>query len=268
MMCGCTECAGLQTLRHSQLAKCGVMHCQIAINLGHCTRKARAEDMVRGWGDVGLHPMPLDAITVGTCAQWSAHAHAVPHWECQTLQCGNCRAYPVPAEEAREDAGAEDISFHVYEYKVSKRLDSKEQRRLELVQKRTKIAEFHCLYYLPALGRGQYHTTNLATQCRREQRAIERGSVSLHRNYGKRLALSFNKEIQSGYYQNTSVSVEGASLEWIDEGEEQHTRYFGHWSDNSKQDAASTTCNWAQSCASMVTQLSLFRAFCKTGQFG
>jgi hypothetical protein len=31
------------------------------------------------------------------------------------------------------------------------------------------------------------------------------------------MGLLFNKEIQSQYYQNTSVSVEGASLEWIDE---------------------------------------------------
>ncbi len=43
--------------------------------------------------------------------------------------------------------------------------------------------------------------------------------MSSHRDYGKRLALSFNKEIHSQYYQNMSVSVEGSSLEWIDEGE-------------------------------------------------
>jgi hypothetical protein len=52
------------------------------------------------------------------------------------MQCGNCWAYPVLAEEAREDAGAEDICFHVYEYKVSIRQDGKERQRLELVQKR------------------------------------------------------------------------------------------------------------------------------------
>ncbi len=39
----------------------------------------------------------------------------------------------------------------------------------------------------------------------------------MHRNYGERLALLFNKENQIQYYQNTSVSIEGASLEWIDE---------------------------------------------------
>jgi hypothetical protein len=104
------------------------MHYQIDINLGHCTRKARAEEMARGWGDAGLHPTPLDTITAGTCIQWSAHVHAVLHWECQMLQCGNCRAYPVPVEEAREDAGEEDISFRVYNYKMSKRLDGKDQR--------------------------------------------------------------------------------------------------------------------------------------------
>ena len=57
------------------------------------------------------------------------------------------------------------------------------------------------------------------------------------------MGLSFNEEIQSGYYQNTSVSVEGASLEWVDVHGKQHTRYFGHWSDDSKQDAAATTRN-------------------------
>jgi hypothetical protein len=83
-----------------------------------------------------------------------------------------------------------------------------------------------------------YH---LVPQCRQERRKIERGIVSLHCDYGERLALSFNKEIQSQYYQNTSMSVEGASLEWINEEGGQHTRYFGHWSDDSKQDAAATT---------------------------
>jgi hypothetical protein len=115
-------------LHCSLQAKRGVMHCQIAINLGHCMRKARAEEMARGGGDVGLHPMPLDAITVGTCARWSGHA--MPHWECQTLQCEYCRAYPVLVEEACEDAGVEDISFYIYEHTVSKQLDSKEQRWL------------------------------------------------------------------------------------------------------------------------------------------
>jgi hypothetical protein len=54
---------------------------------------------------------------------------------------------------------------------------------------------------------------------------------------------SFNKEIQSGYYQNTNVSVEGASLEWVDDDGLRHTRYFGHWWDDSKQDASATTHN-------------------------
>ena len=70
-----------------------------------------------------------------------------------------------------------------------------------------------------------------------------RGSVSSHRDYGERMGLSFNEEIQSGYYQNTRVSVEGASLEWVDQGGAKHARYFGHWSDDSKKDAATTTRN-------------------------
>jgi hypothetical protein len=164
----------------------------------------------------------------------------MPHWKCQTLQCADCKDYPVPKEEAWEDAAAEEISFHVYEYKVSVRKDGKERRRLKLIQKRAKIGEFHRLYYGPALGRGCYHSTSycLAARCWKERRVIKCGSVSTHRNYGERMLLSFNKEIQSNYYQNTSVSIEGALLEWVDEAGETLTRYFGHWSDDSKQDAA------------------------------
>ena len=40
----------------------------------------------------------------------------------------------------------------------SLRKDSKERRRLELVQKRCTIGEFHRVYYWPALGRGRYHS--------------------------------------------------------------------------------------------------------------
>ncbi len=65
----------------------------------------------------------------------------------------------------------------------------------------------------------------------------------MHSDYGERMGLSFNKEIQDQYYQNTSVSMERASLEWINEVGGRHTRYFGHWSDDSKQDAAATTRN-------------------------
>ena len=242
-MCGCTECVGLHTLHRSLQAKRGVMHRQFAIDAQYRTRKAQAAEKARGWGLVALDPTATSAISAGTCTRWSSHS--VPHWECQTLQCADCKDYPVPKEEAREDASAEDISFHVYEYKVSVRKDGKERRRLELVQKRAKIGEFHRRYYGPALGRGRYHSTSyrLAARCRKERRAIKRGSVSTHRDYGERMPISFNEEIQSGYYQNTSVSVEGASLEWVDGAGETLTRYFGHWSDDSKQDAAATTRN-------------------------
>ena len=222
-MCGCTECVGLYTLHRSLQAKRGVMAHRIAIDVQRRTTKARAEVMARGWGEVVLHPKPSNAIRAGTCARWSANV--VPHWECQTLQCANCKEYPVPAEEAREDAGAEDILFHVYEYKVSQQKDGKERRRLKLVQKRMKIGEFHRLFYGPALRRGRYHMTSykLAARCRGERHSIMCGSVSSHRDYDERMGLSFNEEIQSGYYQNTSVSVEGASLEWVDEGGAKHT---------------------------------------------
>jgi hypothetical protein len=134
----------------------------------------------------------------------------------------------------------------VYKYKVSLRKDGKERRWLELMQKRTKIGKLHSLYYWPALGHGRYHSTSsmLAAHCQKERRMIiMRSSVSSHRNYGERMLLSFNEEIQSGYYQNTSVSVKGASIEWINAVGATCTCYFGHWSDYSKQDTAATMHN-------------------------
>jgi hypothetical protein len=83
----------------------------------------------------------------------------------------------------------------------------------------------------------------LAARCCSQRLDISRGSISSHHDYGKRMGLSFNVEIQSGYYQNTSVSVEGASVEWVDEADVRHTRYFGHWSDDSKQDGSATMHN-------------------------
>ncbi len=80
----------------------------------------------------------------------------------------------------------------------------------------------------------------------------------MHRNYGERMGLLFNEEIQSQYYQNTSVSVKGALLEWINEVGGHHTRYFGHWSDDSKQDAAATTRNMrAELCINSLSAKSV-----------
>ena len=207
-MCGCTQCVGLQMMHRSLQAKCGGIQRQIAIDLQIRTRKVRADEMSRGWGDPGLHTTHLDAIRAGTCARWTAHA--VPHWKCQTLQCSECMDYPVPVEEAHEDADAEHISFHIYERKKSEQKDGTEQTQLELVHMTTKIGEFHHLYYGPALKKGRYHMTSykIAACCRRERREIEEGCVSSHRDYGDRMGLSFNEEIQSQYYQNTSVSVD------------------------------------------------------------
>ena len=67
-MCGCTKCVGLYILHPSLQAKCGVMHCQFAIDAQHCTRKAQATEKTRGWGVVTLEPTPMSAIMVGRCA--------------------------------------------------------------------------------------------------------------------------------------------------------------------------------------------------------
>ena len=96
-MCGCTDCVGLQMMHCLLQAKRGVIHRSIALDMKRRITKVRAEEMSRGWGDVTLHPTPSDAIRVGTCARWSDGN--VPHWECQTLQCGTYTSYPVPAEE-------------------------------------------------------------------------------------------------------------------------------------------------------------------------
>jgi hypothetical protein len=147
-MCGCMECVGLHTLHRSLLAKCGVMHSQFAVDSQHCTHAAKAAKKASGWAAVAWHPKPLLAITEGTCQRWSLHA--VPHWECQMLQCSNCKEYPVPKEEAREDRAAEDISFHVYEYKVSLRKDGKECRWMELCRSARRLASsIACTIGLP-----------------------------------------------------------------------------------------------------------------------
>jgi hypothetical protein len=219
------------------------MHRQFAVDVHYCTRAAQAAKKASGWAAVAWHPKPLLAITEGIYQQWSLHA--VLHWECQTLQCSDCKDYPIPKEEAQEDKAAEDISFHVYEYKVSLRKDGKEHRQLELMQKHTKIGKFHFLSYRPALGQGRYHSTSykLAARCRRERQMITPGSIGSHCDYDERMPLSFNKEIQSGYYQNMSVSIKGALLEWVNAAGATRTWYFGHWSDNFKQDAAATMHN-------------------------
>ncbi len=39
------------------------------------------------------------------------------------------------------------------------------------------------------------------------------------------------------------VSIKGALLKWVSTLGVMHTRYFGHWSDNSKQNATPSTNN-------------------------
>ncbi len=102
------------------------------------------------------------------------------------LQCGNCKKCPILKEEAQEGRATEDVSFYIYKYKVSLRKDGNEHRWLELVQKHTKIGNFHCLYYWPTLMCGWHHSTTymLAACCQKVRQTITRGSVSSHHNYG------------------------------------------------------------------------------------
>jgi hypothetical protein len=57
-------------------------------------------------------------------------------------------------------------------------------------------------------------------------------------------------------------------LEWIDEVGGHHTRYFGHWLDDSKQDAAATTRICMLSCALKEILIIMWRAFLAVIQFG
>ena len=238
-MCGCTECVGTHSLHRSLQAKRAQMQKQ-----EQQRQRRGVVAQARGWGSTLWHEKPSLAIAEGACPRWCAHA--TPHWECQISACKDCKPYPVPKEEAREDPAAEQISFHIYEKVTSLRRDGKPRTRLELMQKRASIGKFHREFYGPAIRRMKYHHTSfmLAPRCRKERRLlIKRGSVGTHRDYGERLPVNFNEQLQCGYFENTNVSVEGSALEWVDAADKQRTRYFGHWSDDSKQEAAATTHN-------------------------
>ena len=98
------------------------MHRQISIDLGRRTTKVRAAEMARGWGEVGWHPTPGDAIAAGT-----RYLYSMARSCCATLglpddELHELSGVSVPAEEAREDPGAEEICFHIY----SERVDNNE----------------------------------------------------------------------------------------------------------------------------------------------
>jgi hypothetical protein len=75
------------------------MHHQFAVEAQHHTHAVQATKKASEWAAVAWPPKPSLAITEGTCQQWSLQA--VPHWECQTLQCGNCKEYPVPKTDSK-----------------------------------------------------------------------------------------------------------------------------------------------------------------------
>jgi hypothetical protein len=104
----------------------------------------------------------LHAMDIACCAAWG-----VPDTPVQQLQA----IPPIPKEEAHDDDDAENISFHVYEYKTSLRKDIKERRWLELVQKHCKFGKFHRIHYWPALGRGRHHMISylLVARCWKER---------------------------------------------------------------------------------------------------
>ena len=149
----------------------------------------------------------------------------------------------MPVEKGHEDEGVEIISFsraQIYDFAPCQREGKKATGACPKADYYRRVPSQ--IIYTHAQSRPYQMTSyKLAAQCRVQRCDITCGSISSHCDYGKRMGLSFNEEIQSSYYQNTSVSVEGVSVEWVDKANERHTQYFGHWSDDSKQDASAST---------------------------
>ena len=96
-MCGCTECVGMHWMHRSLQAKRTQMLKRAEQQQQQQGRRARALQQARGLGSPLWHDKPAKAIAEGACPRWNAHA--VPHWDCQTLQCKDFKPYPVPKEE-------------------------------------------------------------------------------------------------------------------------------------------------------------------------
>eukprot|EP00966_Prymnesium_polylepis_P222015 5136742-Prymnesium_polylepis.1 len=127
-MCGCTDCIGIHSLQASLNGKRAQMLRRQRVQQGQRRGRAGAQAAARGWGAPDWHSKPSMALSEVMCKQ----DDAIPRWKCQTDECDDCPEYPIPPEERREDKGAEEISFHVYEQVTSMRKDGKPRVRLEL----------------------------------------------------------------------------------------------------------------------------------------
>ena len=134
--------------------------------------------------------------------------------------------------------------------------------RKELVITETKISDFHTSFYIPAIQKLAFRLPHVRilgiNHCGEMWRtAFKRRElfqdVLCLCDYAERLVVSFANQIQSGYYGgNISVSIEGISLEHFSAATQadinsttpsrpRHAVFHSFLSDDSKQDAATTT---------------------------
>ena len=134
--------------------------------------------------------------------------------------------------------------------------------RKELSMMETTISNFHNSFYITAIQKLAFHLphvrilgTNHCGELRRT--AFKRRElfqdVLCRRDYDERVVASFDNEIQSEYYGgNRSVSIEGIALEHLSAAPQadinssllslpRHAVFHYFLSDDSKQDAATTT---------------------------
>ena len=124
------------------------------------------------------------------------------------------------------------------------------------------ISDFHTSFYIPAIQKLAFHLphvrilgTNHCGELRRTALKLRElfQDMLCHRDYAERVVASFANRIQSEYYGgNRSVSIEGISLEHFSAATQadinsstlsrpRHTVFHYFLSDDSKQDAATTT---------------------------
>ena len=133
--------------------------------------------------------------------------------------------------------------------------------RKELTRLTRPIGVFHRDYYLPALQKLAYHSHHvrmLGKDCCGQARLAahkRKPSVRTRRDYAERLAAAFTLEIQSDHFGNgRSLSMEGSSVEtfckravdawkngvWQMDEADLRMVFHSHFSDDSRQDAATT----------------------------
>ena len=134
--------------------------------------------------------------------------------------------------------------------------------RKELVMMETTISNFHTSFFIPEIQKLAFciphiqimGLNNCGESCWnafKQRKSFQ--DVLCRRDYDDRLVASFSNQIQSEYYGgNRSVSIEGISLEHSSELPQteiksstkpcpRHAVFHSFLSDNSKQDAATTT---------------------------